>query len=183
MKKFIFAALLVAMPLMAQESTEQEARGPRGERPTAEQRQEMLQNAMEKFDKDQDGQLNPQEYAALKHWGKKQMGKKNGVNPKMLEKYDTDKDGKLNKEERQALKADRKENKPDREPLTDEQKAERQAKQLAKVDTNKDGFVSQEELAAAAKEFRQERKERRQQGPKGKKGKKGKKCKKQQAEA
>ncbi len=198
MKKILFAALLVAMPIMAQDADTQKQRGPRGQRPnaeqgpTAEQRQEMLQNAMAKFDKDGDGQLNPAEFAAMKRWAQKQMPKK-GINPKMLEKYDTDKDGKLSKEEREAMKADRQANKGNREPLTDEQKAARQAKQLAKFDTNEDGYLNEEELAAAAKAAKAAKAKAmrkngkgnkaegsEQKGPKGKKGSKGKKGKKQQ---
>lgn len=183
MKKLLITSLLLSMPLMAQDATATQdggQRGPRNAQAQQGQRGQNLDAAMEKFDKDNDGKLDAKEFAAFRH----AMSKHGGPSPKMLEKYDTDKDGKLSKEERQAMKEDRKANKPDREPLTDEQKearrakrAERNAKILAKFDQNNDGYLDKQELAKMRKAKGDKKGPKAHGDKKGKGGQKGKRQK------
>lgn len=179
MKKLFIATLFLAMPLMAQDvapaqDAPQEA--PKAQSGKKQAQGMSLDAAMKKFDKDNDGKLNPEEFAKFRKAMAKKQGPK-GPSKKVLEKYDTDKDGKLSKEEREAMKADHKAQNADKEPLTDEQKAERRAKQLAKFDTNKDGYLDKDELIAMRK-AKQAKKGGKAKNGKAKngKGKKGQKA-------
>ena len=59
---------------------------------------------LEKFDKDKDGKLSPEEREAMKAEREKATEEQRKV---MLEKFDTDKDGKISPEEREAIQANR----------------------------------------------------------------------------
>lgn len=175
MKKLLITTILLAMPLVAQDAAPAQNGGqgaPKAQRGDKQAQGMNLDAAMQKFDKDEDGKLNPEEFAAFRRAMAKMRGPK-GPSKKILEKYDTDKDGKLSKEERQAMKEDRKANQKDKEPLTDEQKAERRAKQLAKFDTDKDGYLSKDELVAMRKAKQGKKGQKAQKSGKGQKAQKG----------
>jgi Ca2+-binding EF-hand superfamily protein len=82
-------------------------------------RAELRQRALQKFDKNGNGQLDPDEREAAKEAIQKRReqgsgkgpGRKGGPDPerrqKLLEKFDSDGDGKLSETERAAAKADR----------------------------------------------------------------------------
>ncbi|MBK1833371.1 EF-hand domain-containing protein [Roseibacillus ishigakijimensis] len=97
MKKTILIASLALIPfaLQAQEETEKERRGPRGDRAPRELPAEVIA----KFDTDGDGKLNEEERKAAREARRAEFEKRRA---EMLEKFDTDKDGKLSQEERKA---------------------------------------------------------------------------------
>ncbi len=100
---------------------------------------------LEKFDKDGDGKLSPEERQAAREAHKAMAEERR---KEMLEKFDADKDGKLSPEERTKMQEERK------------------AEMLKKFDKDGDGKLSPEERKAMP---------RPPGGPKGPKGPGGKK--------
>jgi hypothetical protein len=101
---------------------------------------------LEKFDKDGDGKLSPEEEKAAREAARERMEQQR---KEMLEKFDKDKDGKLSPEERKAAQE------------------HRRAEMLKKFDKNGDGELSDEERAAMP------RPQRRPGGPAGRPGREG----------
>lgn len=101
---------------------------------------------LEKFDKDGDGKLSPEERKAARE---AMQARTEERRKEMLAKYDKDGDGKLSPEERAEMQKDRK------------------AEMLKKFDKDGDGKLSEEERAAMPK------RQRRPGGPAGRAGKGG----------
>ncbi len=135
MKNTIIAALIAAMPVLAQDAPQPEgtpaAPQPRhwgaggmmpgremSEEDRAAMREEMQRRMMERFDTDKDGQISSEERAAAhaEMNNRRPQGPEGRVHPgnrrrphserpEMIERFDTDKDGQLSEAEREAARA------------------------------------------------------------------------------
>ena len=135
MKNTIIAALIAAMPVLAQDAPQPEgtpaAPQPRhwgaggmmpgremSEEDRAAMREEMQRRMMERFDTDKDGQISAEERAAAhaEMNNRRPQGPEGNVHPgnrrrphserpEMIQRFDTDGDGQLSAEEHEALRA------------------------------------------------------------------------------
>lgn len=142
MKNTLIAALIVALPALAQELPAPPSHwGAAGAMPAPDKRSDMHARMLQKFDVDKDGKLNEEEQAAMREeMAKRPHGKQHRHRKgrhHMLKKYDLDRDGQLNESERAAKKAEH-----------ERHRAELQLRLKAKFDTNKDGILDDTEKAA-----------------------------------
>ncbi len=125
-KNTIIAALIAAMPVLAQDTPQPRHWGAGGMMPGREMseedraamREEMQRRMMERFDTDKDGQISAEERAAAhaEMNNRRPQGPEGNVHPgnrrrphserpEMIQRFDTDGDGQLSAEEHEALRA------------------------------------------------------------------------------
>lgn len=153
MKNTLIAALIVALPTLAQEQPAPPSHwGAAGAMPTPGKRADMHARMLQKFDADKDGKLNENEKATMREeMAKHPRRKKNAHHPeggdfrsnqhqhraRILKKFDLDHDGELNESEQAAMKAEHKRH-----------RVELQQRLKDKFDANKDGKLDDTEKAA-----------------------------------
>jgi Ca2+-binding EF-hand superfamily protein len=136
------------------------------------QNPQFQERLLQMFDKNGNGQLDPEERQAAKEEFQKRQGEAGGTggffgtkepNPEgmkwILERFDSNKDGKLDETERAAAKAEwekRRSASPERGPVSEKVREE----MLKRFDRDGDGKLSDAERAAAKEEWQKRRQEK-----------------------
>lgn len=192
MKKTFLLALCAALPLMAQEASDQpqdqpapsnaKQHGPKGHRGQRAPKGNLPPGAMlighrlllEKYDTDGDGKLSDDERKAVQEDAKKMHEAKKA---EILAKFDTDGDGKLSDDERKAMREDWSKNHPE---VTEKMKEKRQQQlrqhredMIKKFDTDGDGKLSDDERKAMRESMQKDRPKGQGQGANGQRGPRG----------